>query len=71
MGRFYCSIKDVPDDDLAFLGYTLIRELGEFRLYQDYTGEEYIVDKANPFLSVEDVNDAIYLNARRAYNKDN
>ena len=63
MSRFYVSLDDISDDKLSFLGYSLIREDGEFKLYQDYKGDEYLIRKEDPFIYVDDVNDALYLNA--------
>jgi len=60
---FYVPIGGIPDATLAFLGYQLISEDTEFRMYRDYTGCEYVVQKANPYLMVHDVNDAQALHA--------
>ena len=58
---FYVNLDKTDDDVLAFLGYTLIAEEGEFKLYRDHRGEEYIVSADNPCIYVEDMNDAIHL----------
>lgn len=63
MGRFYVNLASVDASTLAFLGYTLIRENDEFILYEDYAGSEYLVRKSDPFMYVDDMNDALYLNA--------
>ena len=55
---FFVRIDGVDDDDLAFLGYVLVAEDDAFKLYRDYLGDEYIVDRQNPYLFVEDLNDA-------------
>lgn len=59
MPRFYVNIEGIPEDFLEFLGYDLIKENDEFKLYNHIpTGEECIVKKDNPYLLVEDSNDA-------------
>ncbi|MEQ8829546.1 MAG: hypothetical protein RLW87_07035 [Alphaproteobacteria bacterium] len=40
------------------MGYTLVGQNDEFKMYQDYRGEVHIVDKESPMLKVDDVNDA-------------
>ncbi len=62
---FYVSIDGIDDSTLRFLGYDLVAEDDQFKLYRHvHTGNEYIVEKANPRLGVEDVNDANLLAAR-------
>ena len=68
MSRFYVSSEGVDETKLSFLGYTLIRQDDEFWLYQDYAGDEYIVRKSDPYMYVDDVNDALYINATRLMN---
>lgn len=63
MARFAVNIGNIPDDTLAFFGYTLIRENSEFKVYSDKYLEDHIVAKAKPLLYVEDVNDAAYMAA--------
>jgi hypothetical protein len=63
MSRFYVAIKDIDDDKLSFLGYTLIRSNSEFKFYRDYAGNDHIVLKSDPHMFVDDINDAIYINS--------
>ncbi len=68
MAQWYVSIEHLTDEQLEFLGYPVVRENEEFKVYRDYTGEEQIVYKAGPrFLFVEDINDAVAMNAARAF----
>jgi len=48
---------------LEFFGFVLVDEDDEFCIYL-CKGEKHIVEKANPFLYVEDINDANYLRSR-------
>ena len=65
MGDFCVNIQGVPDDLLEFLGYRVISEDKEFRLFEDLNGDPHIVQKENPILRVDDYNDANHL-ANRA-----
>ena len=62
--RFYVRIDGVSDEDLGFLGFTLVGESDQFKLYRDYYGEEFIVDRTAPYMFVDDVNDYEILRAR-------
>jgi hypothetical protein len=62
MKKFYVSIQGITDEQLLFLGYRLVKEDPKFKLFEDYKGDEYIVEKSNPWMYVDDMNDAIYLN---------
>ena len=64
--RFYVRIDGVSDDDLAFLGFTLLADSPDFKLYRNYYGEEFVVEKASPFLYVDDVNDFEILRSKSA-----
>jgi len=55
--RYYVSIAGVPDQFLEFLGYILIEETDEFKVYL-HKGEPVVVEKASPNLYVDDLNDA-------------
>lgn len=60
MERWYVSICHLTDAELEFLGYSVVRESDEFKIYRDYTGDEHIVQKnGKKFLYVEDLNDAV------------
>jgi hypothetical protein len=60
MSRCYVSIKDVSDELLGVLGYVLVHETDDLKIYNHF-GDEMIVDKADPFLLVDDINDAVAL----------
>lgn len=61
--RYYVSIAGVADEFLEFLGYMLVEENEEFKVYLRH-GELMPVKKANPFLYVDDLNDARILKGR-------
>lgn len=58
---WYVNIQGVDDQFLEFLGYNLVHEDHEFKLYVDYHGEDHLVLKVKPRLLVEDLNDAALL----------
>lgn len=58
--KFHVSLEDVSDETLEFLGYILIEEDERFRLYV-HKGDQILVDKEDPFLMVDDLNDAALL----------
>jgi hypothetical protein len=60
MSRCYVSIKNVSEEVLSVLGYTLVHETDDTKIYNHF-GDEHIVDKSDPFLMMDDVNDAIHL----------
>ena len=56
----YVSIDGISDEYLAFLGYDLVIEDEEFKMYKDKAGDEHIVRKdAKPYLYMDDINDAM------------
>lgn len=61
MGRFFVRVLGVSDDVLGFLGFRLVDEDGEFKVYEDLSGKDHIVEKTNPFIYVTDFNDAQHL----------
>ncbi len=61
---FHVNISDVDDEFLGFMGYSLVAEDDHFRLYRDHRGNDHIVDLGDPYLRVEDVNDAREIAAR-------
>ena len=63
--RYYVSIAGVPDEFLEFLGYVVVPDIetDELKVYRRH-GELMIVKKANPFLYVDDLNDARILKSR-------
>ena len=63
MRRFYVYVGGVPDEFLEFLGYVRVEETDEFKVYLHH-GEPIIVEKSNPYLYVDDLNDARILKDR-------
>lgn len=61
--RYYVSIAGVPDEFLEFLGYIKVEEDEELKVYRRH-GDLMIVKKANPYLYVDDLNDARILKSR-------
>lgn len=63
--RYYVSIAGVPDEFLEFLGYVSVpgAETDELKAYRRH-GDVMVVKKANPFLYVDDLNDARILKSR-------
>ena len=55
---YYVDISEVPEDTLEFLGYYCLAQNEEFKFYRDVYGDEHVVEKAHPFIYMEDVNDA-------------
>ncbi len=64
MSSFYVSIDGIEDSDLEFLGYTLVVESENIKLYRDIYGDEHTVQKERPRLYVEDLNDAQILGGK-------
>jgi len=65
MGR-YVDITNVPDSFLSFMGYILIAEDDQFKVYT-CKGEEIIIRKSPPvFLYVDDENDVQILKGYRS-----
>ena len=58
MPSYYVSLEGIEDSELEFLGYTLVAESENIKLYRDIYGDEHPVQKEQPRLYVEDVNDA-------------
>jgi hypothetical protein len=63
MRRVYVQIPNVSDEFLEFLGYVKVEENDEFKGYVRH-GEPIIVKKTNPYLYVDDLNDARILKDR-------
>jgi hypothetical protein len=61
--RYYVSIAGVPDEFLEFLGYVKVEETDEFKVYRRH-GDLMVVKNDNPFLYVDDLNDARILKSR-------
>jgi hypothetical protein len=54
---WYVNILGIPDKYLEILGYFVVLESEEFKIYRDYYGVEQIVRKEKPYLYVHDIND--------------
>ena len=54
--KYHVNIADVSDETLAFVGYVLVYEDGDTKVYLNF-GTEIVVDKSDPFILVEDAND--------------
>ncbi len=59
MSLFYVSMDGVSAEMLEMLGYYLLSEDPSFKVYY-HKGDEIIVDKSDPFIYVDVVNDASY-----------
>jgi hypothetical protein len=57
---FYVNLDGVQDGQLLLAGYVLVDENEQFRVYRHF-GEDIIVDKSDPFIVVDDINDAAIL----------
>jgi hypothetical protein len=57
MKRFYVNIAGVPQAFLDFMGYFVLFEDDEFKILL-HKGDLHLVDKNNPYLYVDDKNDA-------------
>ena len=62
--RHYVSIAGVDDEFLSFLGYVVVFEDEHTKIYLHH-GDETVVDKDDPFLLLDDVNDASIIRERR------
>ncbi len=54
--RHFVSVENVSEETLEFLGYFLVHEDQDHKLYL-HKGDEIIVMKSDPFIYVEDIND--------------
>jgi hypothetical protein len=66
--KWFVNITHVSASDLEFLGFTKTHENDEFIEYSHYTGDTHIVRKSNPYLFVNDINDAIVLGSSNVVN---
>lgn len=57
---FYVRLDDVDDHTLLIAGFVVVDENDDFRVLSHY-GEHVIVDKSDPFVVVDDINDAAVL----------
>jgi hypothetical protein len=58
--RHYVSVSGVSDETLEFVGYVLVSEDADTKIYSHF-GEEVIVDKEDPFIYVDDINDLPFM----------
>ena len=66
MKRWFVSVRHLTPEQLELFGYDLIKASGEFSVYcLRYTGEDHIVLNSNPYLYVDDINDALAMRADR------
>ena len=56
----YVRLDDVDAETLSVVGFVLIDENEAYWVYR-YLGEDVVVDKADPFAYVDDINDAAIL----------
>jgi hypothetical protein len=56
----YVRLDGVTEEQLEFLGYILINEDEDTKIYY-HLGDHIIVDKSDPFMFVHDQNDASIL----------
>ena len=65
---YYVSISHVTESQLEFLGYNMVKENEEFRVYNHvYTGEDQIVRESDPRMYVEDLNDALAIRSAKGW----
>ena len=60
MSSCYVRLDNIPEEKLEFLGYILVEETSEFKIYY-HLGDYILVDKNDPFMFVHDHNDATLL----------
>ena len=59
------SIAHLNDEQLSLFGYDLVKKNDEFTLYNHVpTGYEQIVANKEPYLYVDDINDAVAMKAQ-------
>lgn len=64
--RYAVRISHLSRDELAVFGYYYLGEDEEFTVYVNgggYDGQTIVVEKANPLLFVDDINDAAHMRA--------
>ena len=60
MSSCYVRLDNVTDEQLEFLGYILMEENADTKVYY-HLGDYIVVDKSDPFMFVHDHNDASIL----------
>jgi hypothetical protein len=66
----HVSIEGVSEDVLNFLGIVKISETDDFDIYEDFEGRVSMADKANPYVWVDDINDAIQMGSKSIITRD-
>jgi hypothetical protein len=62
---FAVEISGIPDGLLEFVGYVLVEENEEFKVYRDKYMEDHIVRKSDSLLYVDELDEAQALSAGR------
>lgn len=57
---YYVRLDDTDDDTLLMAGFVLVEENDDIRVFRHF-GDDVIVDKSDPFVVVDDINDAAVL----------
>jgi hypothetical protein len=61
---FAVNIDSTSDQQLEFCGFRMVHEDTQFKLYEDYYGNDYLVRNQPPrYIMVDDLNDADCLKA--------
>jgi hypothetical protein len=55
---FAVDISGVPDSILEFAGYYAVEENDEFKVYRDKFMQDHVVQKARPYLYVDELDQA-------------
>jgi hypothetical protein len=55
---FAVDISGVPDSILEFAGYYAVEENDEFKVYRDKFMQDHVVQKARPYLYVDELDEA-------------
>jgi hypothetical protein len=62
---FAVDISGIADQSLEFVGYFLVEENEEFKIFRDKYGEDHIVQKSDGLLYVDELDQAQSLGAGR------
>jgi hypothetical protein len=61
---FAVNIDSITDQQLEFCGFRMVHAGPQYKLYEDYYGNDYIVSNRSPrWIMVDDLNDAECLKA--------
>ena len=58
-GRFFVRIGHLTEQDMLMHGFHVVEKDEFFMTYQHYSGEEFVVELNDPWLVVDDYNDAV------------